>query len=134
MKYSTPKGHTNKKMDSAVYAERRQVMDCIYRAKFLLRKHNIQMPRIDIRITSTTPDINACGVAQMRGRYIWIPDSSLKESYLYQVVLHELCHTIWGIGHDKKCLLMHPNVQLNLTDEHAELIFVSYAMEYSYKK
>jgi predicted Zn-dependent protease len=130
MKYSAPKGHTNKKMNESVYAERRQVIDLIYRAKNLLRANGIEMPRIDVRITSTTPDTNACGVAQMNGKYIWIPETTLKKAWLYQVVLHELCHAIWGIDHDKKCKLMHPAVQTDLTDVQAEQIFLNYAKKY----
>jgi hypothetical protein len=124
------KGHTNKKMNESVYAERRQVMDCIYKAKNLLRANGIQMPRIDVRITVADHDEESCGVARMGGRYIWIPETTLKQAYLYQVVLHELCHTIWGIGHDQKCKLMHTHVQ-ELTDKDAEQIFLSYAKKYN---
>jgi len=124
------KGHTNKRMNEEVYAERRQVMDMIYRAKNLLRANGIVMPRIDVRITTMRKDTTTCGSARMGGNLIWIPDATLKQPYLYKVVLHELCHTIWNIEHDQNCKLMHTNVQLDYTDAEAEQIFVNYANTY----
>ena len=120
-------GHTNKRMNESVYKERRVVIDLIYKAKNLLRKNDIEMPRIDVRITERRANTTSCGVARMNGNLIWIPADSINKSYLYQIVLHELCHTIWGIDHDDNCKLMHPNVQLDLTDDMAEELFVQYA-------
>jgi len=131
MKYATPKGHTNKKMDSGVYQQRRQVIDILYKVKSVLRSNGLEMPRIDIRITTKDKDVTSCGVAQMRGKFIWIPETTLTKPYLYQTVLHELCHAIWGVNHDEKCKLMHPLVQLDLTDEQAEQIFLTYAKKLS---
>lgn len=128
--FTAPIGHTNKKMNSDVYKERRVVIDLIYKAKNLLRSNGIEMPRIDIRITDKQKSNTSCGVAQMNARYIWIPSDSLKKPYLYQIVLHELCHAIWGIEHDYKCKLMHPRVQLDLTDVLAEEIFLMYAKKH----
>jgi|JFJP01.1.fsa_nt_gi hypothetical protein len=127
---SAPKGHTNKRMDNSVYAERRQVIDLIYKAKNLLRANGFEMPRIDIRITTKDMDVSAIGVAQMKGNYIWIPDTSLGKSYLYQIVLHELCHAIWGVEHNLKCKLMHTHLQSDLTDSLAESLFIGYAKKY----
>lgn len=130
-RYSAPKGHTNKKMNEGVYKQRREVIDLIYKAKKLLRSVGIEMPRIDVRITTKQPEVTAIGVAQMNGNYIWIPETSLGKTYLYQVVLHELCHAIWGIEHDKSCKLMHTNLQTDLTTEMAEELFINYAKMHS---
>ena len=130
-KKMTTEGYQNKKMDSSVYAERRIVMDYIYKAKNLLRKNGIEMPRVDIRITTPVNGEIACGKARMQGNIIWINERYIKSRYLYQVVLHELCHTLWGIDHDNDCLLMHPNVQSKLTSANAEKIFLKYAKKHS---
>jgi hypothetical protein len=126
-RYSAPKGHTNKKMNEGVYKQRREVIDLIYKAKRLLQSVGIEMPRIDVRITAVEPNVISIGVAQMNGNYIWIPEKSLGKSWLYQVVLHELCHAIWGIEHNTKCKLMHPSLQSDLTIETAEQLFITYA-------
>jgi hypothetical protein len=131
MRRNAPTGHTNKRMNEDVYKQRREVIDLIYKAKNLLRSVGIEMPRIDVRITTKQPEVTAIGVAQMNGNYIWIPENSLGKSWLYQVVLHELCHAIWGVDHNKKCKLMHTNLQSDLTVEMAEQIFVEYAKKYS---
>jgi len=123
------KGLPNKKMNADVYKERRVVIDMIYRAKSLLRANGIDMPRVDVRITDREVGRTALGMASIGGKSIWIPCDQLKKSYLYQVVLHELCHALWGIGHDKRCKLMHPNLQSDLTPEIAEQLFVKYAVK-----
>lgn len=116
---------TNKKMNNKVYTERRKVMDCIYKAKNLLRSNGIEMPRITIRITEKHDHI--LGMAGMNRNVIWIPDSTLNNaSKLYTTVLHELCHAIYGIDHNENCKLMHPVIQ-KLTVKQAEKIFLNYA-------
>lgn len=122
----------NKKMNNETYKERRKVMDCIYRAKKLLRENNIEMPRITIRITEVDrTKSDHIGRALMYGNYIWIPADTLTkyEKYLYQTVLHELCHAIWGVPHNQKCKLMHTNCQC-ISDSQAEKIFLKYAKKY----
>lgn len=128
-KSMTTKGFVNKKMNAAVYLERRTVIDLIYKAKNLLRANSIQMPRVDIRITEREKGMKACGVARMNGNIIWIPADYLNSKYLYQIVLHELCHALWGIGHSKRCKLMHPNIQSDLTNDVAEKLFLKYAIK-----
>ncbi len=125
------KGFPNKKMNSDVYAERRVVIAMIYVAKSLLRSHGIEIARVDVRITERETGRTALGMASIGGKSIWIPCDQLKMPYLYQVVLHELCHALWGIGHNKRCKLMHPNLQSDLTPEIAEQLFVRYAKKHS---
>lgn len=124
---TTTNGFINKRMDDGVYAQRRVVMDLLYRAKSLLKANGIEIPRVDIRITTREAGETACGKARMNANIIWIPADYLRAKYLYQIVLHELCHALWGVQHDLKCKLMHTNVQAELTDDMAEEIFVKYA-------
>jgi len=122
-------GFTNKRMNKAVYAERREIMKHIYNAKTLLRSVSINMPRIDIRIVEADKTkVTALGLARMRDNIIWIPSDALKyKKHIYQIVLHELLHAIWGIDHDLNCKLMHTNLQTDLTKKEAERIFLKYA-------
>lgn len=124
---TTAKGFKNKRMDDKVYAERRIVMNHIYKAKNLLRKNGMDMARVDVRIASREEGETAVGKARMRDNIIWMPEDYLNSRFTYQVVLHELCHALWGIEHDKKCKLMHPNVQVTLSNAKAEDAFLNYA-------
>lgn len=129
---TTTKGFKNKRMDANVYNERRIVIDLIYKAKILLRAaHRIEIPRVDVRITDRENDMTAVGMAKMNGKFIWIPADYLKSKYLYQVVLHELCHTLWGVEHSNDCKLMHPRVQTDLTNAQAEILFMAYAKKHA---
>jgi hypothetical protein len=99
---------TNRKMNNATYALRRQVMDCIYEAKALVK----QLPRIDVRITdSDNHDI--LGLAASNQKTIWIPATTLelKPLEVRHVVFHEICHAAFGTAHDDKCLLMAPVIK-----------------------
>ena len=126
-KKMTTKGFKNKKMNEDVYAERRIVMEYIYKAKNLLKKHGIAMARVDVRIATREAGENAVGKARMRDNIIWMPSDYLRSRFTYQVVLHELCHALWGIEHNNDCLLMHPNVQYTLSNKKAEELFLEYA-------
>lgn len=117
-------------MDETVYQERRIVMDLIYKAKNLLRANGLEMQRVDIRIATHEAGEITYGKARMNDNIIWIPADYLKSKYLYQIVLHELCHALWGIGHNQKCLLMHTNVQPKLTPEDAKELFLNYAKKH----
>jgi len=125
-KYTT-EGFKNKRMNDKTYAERRIVMEYIYKAKNLLRKNGMQMPRVDVRIATREQGETAVGKARMRDNIIWMPEDYLKSRFTYQVVLHELCHALWGIEHNNDCPLMHPNVQITLSNSKAEELFLSYA-------
>ena len=127
----TTKGFKNKRMDESVYAERRIVMDYIYKAKNLLRANGIQMARVDVRVATRETGETAVGKARMRDNIIWMPSDYLRSRFTYQVVLHELCHALWGIEHDNNCLLMHPNVQYTLSNKEAEKIFLKYAKKHA---
>jgi hypothetical protein len=132
---NTKSDFKNKRMNESVYAERRVIIDLIYRVKNLLRTKGIQLPRIDVRIVDADRSkTTSIGRARMRDNIIWIPaDSLVKYSkQQYQIVLHELLHAVWGVEHDQKCLLMHTNLQ-ELTDSKAENIFLEYAIKLSPK-
>lgn len=126
-------GYTNKRMNDSVYAERKQVMDCIYKAKNLLRSKGLKMPRIDIRIVERDNLQTSLGRARMLDNVVWIPTISLTKykGHLYQIVLHELCHAIWGIEHNEKCNLMHPQLQMFVPLGEFERLFVGYAKKHS---
>ena len=126
-KKMTTEGFKNKKMNDSVYAERRILIDFIYKAKNLLRANGIQMERVDVRIATRENGETAVGKARMHDNIIWMPTDYLKSRFTYQVVLHELCHALWGIEHDNKCKLMHPNVQVTLGNAKAEQLFLAYA-------
>lgn len=128
-------GFTNKQMNEAVYKERRQVMQYLYKAKNLLGANGIQMPRIEIRIVEADRSVTShIGRARMGDCVVWMPSDALKthgSKELYQIVLHELCHAIWGIDHNRRSKLMHPELQPNLSTKEAEEIFIRYAKKYS---
>ena len=131
-KKMTTSGYENKKMNESVYEQRRVVMAMIYRAKRLLRaSQGIEIPRVDVRITTPVNGEIACGKARMNDNIIWINERYINSRYLYQVVLHELCHTLWGIDHDKNNRLMHPNIDSKLTNAEAEILFLEYAKKYA---
>ena len=131
-KRMTTEGFKNKRMDENVYNERRIVINLIYKAKILLRaSHGIEIPRVDVRIAKREDGEIAVGKARMCDNIIWMPEDYLKSRFTYQVVLHELCHALWGIEHDNKCKLMHPNVQVTLGDGEAEILFMQYAKKYA---
>jgi hypothetical protein len=130
-KKMTTSGFKNKKMNESVYAERRIVMDYIYKAKNLLRANGIQMNRVDVRVATRETGETAVGKARMRDNIIWMPSDYLRSRFTYQVVLHELCHALWGIEHNNDCPLMHPNVQYTLSNKEAEKIFLKYAKKHA---
>tara|TARA_R100000353_G_C6466604_1_gene185378 strand:+ start:292 stop:642 length:351 start_codon:yes stop_codon:yes gene_type:complete len=92
------KNFKNFKMNNEVYKIRRQVIDIIYQAKKIA-----DLPRIDVRVGEARHNI--LGIAQMGDCKIWI-DVSKSATNLLQVVLHEICHAVWGIEHDEECPLM----------------------------
>ena len=127
-------GFTNKKMNESVYLERRTVMNHIYTAKNLLKANGIELPRIDIRIVDADRSkVSSLGRARLGDNIVWIPSDVLTRypKHLYQIVLHELLHAVWSIGHDKRSKLMHPNLQMGLKTEEAEQIFLRYAKKYA---
>ena len=89
----------NLRMDSSVYALRRQVMNIIYSIKKV-----VNLPRVDVRITES--DRKYLGVAMMNDNTIWIPESTINCDMLYQIVLLELLHAVYGLDHVEGCPLM----------------------------
>ena len=108
----------NYKMDNEVYKIRRQVIDIIYKAKKIA-----DLPRIDVRVGDARENI--LGIARMNDRKIWIDVNKCKK-HLTQVVLHEICHAVYGIEHNEKCDLMCA-VMRPMTDKRAFDIFKQYA-------
>jgi len=123
MKNVITKRHTNRKMNPDTYKLRREVINIIYQAKNLLKGN---MERVDVRITDCS-DERVLGTARMNGKMIWIPASSVKESKLRlrHIVLHELLHTLYGIGHIEKCRLMSSTIK-NTTTRQQDHLFLGH--------
>ena len=126
---TTNKKLQNKKMNKAVYKERRKVMDCVYSAKALLKRHGFELPRIEVRIThNSTTRPSLIGLASVSKCVIWIPERTLDEAVLYETVLHEIVHAALGFLHDDNCPLMSRTAYFNhpLTKTEADRLFLSY--------
>lgn len=102
-----PRGLQNKRMDRAVYSERRVIMGHIYEARRVLRAAGIELPRVDVRICEDSSQVNGC--AELGGRKVWIAASALDraEGLVRRTVWHELCHAVLGTEHIPSCPLMH---------------------------
>lgn len=100
----------NRKMDDATFKLRRKVIEIVFEAKALLAGRNVDMDRVDVRITDSR-SASTLGVARRNDKIIWIPATTitdLKPLELRHTVLHELCHALFGTKHDKNCDLMGP--------------------------
>ena len=115
----------NKKMNTATFELRKEVMKMIYEAKQIVGT----MPRITVRITENNG--TTLGVAAMKGNTIWIPERTVsgdRKRFLREVVYHELCHALWGIEHDDNCPLMSSVIgQRPLDRDLVQTIFKQYA-------
>ena len=111
------KNFDNYKMDDKVYKIRREVIDIIYQAKKIA-----DLPRIDVRVGEGRH--KTLGVARMNDCKIWI-DVKKSGKNLLQVVLHEICHAVYGTEHDEKCPLMS-HVAKPMTDKMAWKCFAKY--------
>lgn len=80
------------------FDKRRQVMDIIYKARRIY--HNA--PRVEVKVITGNG-----GKGPFKQNIICIGEDVPNE-VLVHVVLHELCHTWFGLEHDEKCLLMKP--------------------------
>ena len=122
---------TNKRMNDAVYAERRKVMHHVYEARDLLRSVGIDMPRVQIRICERDPHI--LGVARLGGDLaIWISESviNMGERHLRHTVFHELAHTLFQAPHKRGCPLMRPIHPRKPDLEQGERVFLELAKAY----
>jgi hypothetical protein len=128
------KDKANLPMNAETYALRRKVIEIIYRASALL---TTRLPRVEVRITEPTnwrKGESWVGRAIMGDNKIWIPSNTLDmgESWVNEVVYHELIHAIFGVGHNEDCPLMSSNVKgISIAD--AEKLFVEYAEKFGYK-
>lgn len=78
------------------FDKRREVMDIIYKARRIYR----DAPRVEVKIMTSEG-----GLAWLGQNIIAIGEDVASEA-LVHVVLHELCHTWFKLGHDDNCQLM----------------------------
>ena len=123
MRYDNSNLLHNKRMNNQVYQLKRNVINIIYDLK-----RYVNLPRITVRVTDNQD--NLLGRARMNDNIIWIPENTFNSKYLYQVVLHEILHAVYGIEHDNNCDLMSEYVK-NITKEKALNIFLSYCNKYN---
>jgi len=99
-------GNINLINDDATFAKRRKVINIVREASKILGE---RLPRIEVRITEHEEQ-GVLGVASLKGCVINICDQSFSKSELAlrHIVLHEICHTVFGTVHDDKCPLMAP--------------------------
>lgn len=114
--------HTNRRMNNETYALRRKVIDIIYALK-----KAVDLPRIDVRITDHV-DSDVAGSARLNDNIIWICANTIQDhpESLYQVVAHEVVHTVTGFRHDEACDLMCAVVRKTLTTTETNRLFKKY--------
>ena len=126
---------SNLKMNPDTYVLRRQVIDIVYQAKNELRKHGIDLPRLDVRITDNSGGRGfALGMGRLNDNIIWISTKSLStyKAHLRDVVYHEIVHAVTGFMHDDNCKLMAPCINLlPLSDDEANGLLVKYFKNHS---
>jgi len=113
----------NKRMNNQVYQLKRDVINIIYDLK-----RYVNLPRITVRITDNQD--NLLGRARMNDNVIWIPENTFNSKYLYQVVLHEILHAVYGIEHNENCELMCAYVTKQLSKQKSLDIFLGYCKKY----
>jgi len=99
----------NAHMDRDCFKLRREVMQHVYHAKRLLRPLSIELPRITVRITEFTRHDSGClGVASLGDSVIWIPSTTITDGEydLRSIVLHEILHAAFSVGHVADCPMM----------------------------
>ena len=114
----------NFKMDKDVYALRRQVINILYEVKKVIPT----FPRIDVRIGKVKCGDGTLGVGKANQNIIWITKDCINRGtdFLRNTVLHELVHTVYGFGHDKKWPLMEASAKHTLPKEAVFKIFLAY--------
>jgi hypothetical protein len=113
-------GLTNLKMNSDVYAKRREVIVLIHEAKRLLP---IELPRITVRIAENHARILGC--ARPGECVMWITERSVASK---QTVFHEILHAVFRQPHVTGCPLMHPSNKFkSATSAELDRLFVQYA-------
>jgi len=123
MRYDQSNMLHNKRMNNQVYQLKRDVINIIYDLK-----RYVNLPRITVRITDNQDDL--LGRARMNDNIIWIPENTFNSKYLYQVVLHEILHAVYGIEHNESCELMSAYVTKQLSKQKALDIFLGYCKKY----
>jgi hypothetical protein len=115
-----------KRMDDAVYGERRRVMAWIYRARDLLRAEGIELPRIDLRVCDAHERILGCATLGRAAIWLTTHDMLLDDAHLGHTVMHEIVHAVLAFGHDDACPLMRPVHPSRVNVAVAEAAFVDY--------
>ena len=123
MRYDQSNMLHNKRMNNQVYQLKRDVINIIYDLK-----RYVNLPRITVRITDNQD--NLLGRARMNDNVIWIPENTFNSKYLYQVVLHEILHAVYGIEHNENCELMSAYVTKQLSKQKSLDIFLGYCKKY----
>jgi len=101
------RGIKNHKMNDAVYKQRRQVIDCIYKLKSALRAEGLKLPRIEVRIGVQTKGYeNFLAWGKMTKCETWYSEDALAHKNLMGIVAHEIGHAWLGLEHDENCPLM----------------------------
>ena len=123
MKQLISKDVQNYKMDSAVYALRKRVINFIYEIK----EHVPNLPRIEVRVGKAKKR-NLLGQAVLNKNIVWITDVALKnnDKELRNTVYHELLHAVYGTDHDEKCPLMQSKLNTVLNKEDCIKHFLKY--------
>lgn len=118
-------GRKNLKMDAHVFTLRRKVIALIYEANKLVSG----LPRVEVRIVED--EKNTLGVASMVAKHISIMSNTFSDNddILRHVVFHELVHTLFGVGHNKKCPLMKALVDIPATKQECHDLFKKYAKQ-----
>lgn len=99
-------GNTNLINNDETFAKRRKVISIVREASAILGK---RLPRVEVRITEHE-EKSVLGTALLKGCVINICDDSfsLSDLNLRHIVLHEICHAVFGTQHDSNCPLMSP--------------------------
>ncbi len=114
----------NLKMNDDTYALRRKVIDIIYSVK---RMFDADLPRVDVRITESTREY--AGLAQLNDNIIWLTKDVVRgysKLSLRHVVLHEVIHACYGVGHVESCPLMNSRPLTAITDAQANHAFMGW--------
>lgn len=97
------------------FDKRKQVMSIIYKARDIYKN----APRVEVKIMTDNG-----GLGWLNKNIIAIGED-VSDTALTHVVLHELCHTWFGLEHDEGCTLMKSRYSSNEKEEIAWARFQS---------
>lgn len=98
-------------MTDKLFAHRRRVIAMLYEARDLLK---MELPRIKVRIVDFEND-RTLGLCFIDKDYITISQDLVNwnDTFLREIVWHELAHAYFNAKHDEKCILMRPTRSLD---------------------